>query len=136
MRFRIDKCGVLAMHIDEEPEYKGITIGIGEVTDETDGDGCEYLGIMERSDICQEHLKRSVKTEWNATMKVRSGGGRKGELKRETESLLCPPQEQTIRANSIKYIIDRISETTLYRFSNENVESVTHITLSVTHITV
>ena len=29
-----------------------------------DCDGCKYLGIMKRSDIFQEQLKRSVKTEY------------------------------------------------------------------------
>ena len=35
---------------------------------------------------------------------------RKGELKRETESLLCATQEQAIRTNSVKYSIDKTSE--------------------------
>ena len=52
---------------------------------------------------------------------------RKGELKRETESLLCAAQEQSIRTNSVKYSNDKTSETPRCRLYNENVESVTHI---------
>ena len=52
---------------------------------------------------------------------------RKGELNRETESLLCAAQEQAIRTNSVKYNIDKTSETPRCRLCNENVESVTHI---------
>ena len=32
--------------------------------DEIDDDGCKYLGIMEKSDIFQEKMRRSVKTEY------------------------------------------------------------------------
>ena len=52
---------------------------------------------------------------------------RKGELKWETESLLCAAQEQAIRTNSVKYSIERTSETPLCRLCNENVERVIHI---------
>ena len=49
------------------------------------------------------------------------------ELKRETESLLCVAQEQAIRTNSVKYSIDKTSETPLWRLCNQNVGSVKHI---------
>ena len=49
----------------------------------------------------------------------------KGELKRE--NLFCAAQEQAIRTNSVKYIIDRTNETPLCRLCNKNTESVTHI---------
>ena len=35
-----------------------------EVISEVGEDGFKYLGIMERSDICQEQMKRSAKTEY------------------------------------------------------------------------
>ena len=47
----------------KESECEGIAIGSGEVIGKIDDDGYKYLGIMERSDICQEQMKRSVKTE-------------------------------------------------------------------------
>ena len=47
----------------KESECEGITIGSGEVIGKIDDDGYKYLDIMERSDICQEQMKRSVKTE-------------------------------------------------------------------------
>ena len=64
MRFGIDKCRVLAMRRGKEPECEGITIRSGEVLDIIDDDGYKYLGIMERSDICQEEMKSSVKAEY------------------------------------------------------------------------
>ena len=48
-------------------------------------------------------------------------------MKRETESLLCPAQEQTFQTNLVKYSIEKTSETLLCRLCNKNVESVTHI---------
>ena len=59
----IDKCGVSAMRRDKESECKGITIESGVVIGEIDYDGYKYLNIMGRSDICQEQIKRSFKTE-------------------------------------------------------------------------
>ena len=47
-----------------ESEFEGITIGSGEVIVEIDYDGYKYLYIMERSDICQEQIKGSVKSEY------------------------------------------------------------------------
>ena len=55
------------------------------------------------------------------------GWFREGELKSETKSLLCAAQEQAIRTNSMKYSIDKTSETPCSRLCNENVESVTNI---------
>ena len=64
MRYGIDKCGVLAVRRGKESECEGITIKSGEVIDKIDGDDYEYLGIMERSDIFPEQMKRNVKTEY------------------------------------------------------------------------
>ena len=50
---------------------------------------------------------------------------RKGELKRETESLLYAAQEQAIGTNSVKYGINKTSETPSSSLSNKNIESVT-----------
>ena len=64
MRFGIDKCGVLAMRRGKESECEGITIRCGEVLGIINDDGYKYLGIMERSGICQEEMKRSVNAEY------------------------------------------------------------------------
>ena len=64
MGFGIDKCGVLAIRRSKESECNGIRIGSGEVIGEVDDDDYKYLGIMERSDICQKQMKRSVKIEY------------------------------------------------------------------------
>ena len=50
----------------------------------------------------------------------------KGALKRNTESLLYYAQEEATRTNSMKYSIDKITETPRCRLCNENVGSVTH----------
>ena len=52
---------------------------------------------------------------------------KKGALKRETENLLCAAQEQAIRTNSVKYSIDKTSETPRCRPCNKDAEIVTHI---------
>ena len=54
----------LAMRRDKESECEGITIGNEEVIGKIDDDGCKYLDIMERTDICQERMKGSVKTKY------------------------------------------------------------------------
>ena len=64
MRFGIDKCEVLAMRRGKESECEGITIGSEEETGEIDDNGYKYLSIIERSGICREQMKRSVKTEY------------------------------------------------------------------------
>ena len=55
--FGIDKCGVLAMCRGKESKCEGITNRNGEVISKMDDDGYKYLGIMERTDICQEQIK-------------------------------------------------------------------------------
>ena len=48
----------------------------------------------------------------------------RGNLKIETEALLCAAQEQAIRTNYVKYHIDRTSESPLRRLCGKKVESV------------
>ena len=43
---------------------------------------------------------------------------KRGELKRETESLLCETQEQALRDNTIKYSIVTTCDTATCRFCN------------------
>ena len=50
-----------------------------------------------------------------------------GELKRETESLICTAQEQALRTNAIKNGCDHQDMSPLCRLCKEKVESVTHI---------
>ena len=64
MRFGIDKCGNLAMRTGKESECEGIAIESGEVICKIVDDGYKYLCIIEKSDVFQEQMKRSVKTEY------------------------------------------------------------------------
>ena len=64
MRFRIDKCWVQTMRRGKKSKCEGITIGNREVIDETESDGHKYVDNMERSDVFQEQMKRSVKAEY------------------------------------------------------------------------
>ena len=52
---------------------------------------------------------------------------RNGFLKKETEGLILAAQEQALRTNSIKYSIDKTSETPLCRLCGETTETVRHI---------
>ena len=53
-----------------------------------------------------------------------------GELKNETESLICAAQEQALRTNAIKNGIDHQDVSPLCKLCKEKVESVTHIVSS------
>ena len=52
----------------------------------------------------------------------------RGDLKVETEALLCAAQEQAVRTNYIKYHIDNNSDTPMCRLCEKKGESVQHIT--------
>ena len=56
--------GVFTVRRIKESQCGGIAIESGEVIGKIDNDGYKYLGIMERSDIYLEQMKRSVKTEY------------------------------------------------------------------------
>ena len=49
------------------------------------------------------------------------------EIKRETETLMCAALEQALQVNTIKYSVDKTSNTPLCRPCNEKTESITHI---------
>ena len=52
---------------------------------------------------------------------------RNGFLKKETEGLILADKEQALRTNSIKYSIDKTSETPLCRLCGETTKTVRHI---------
>ena len=52
---------------------------------------------------------------------------KRSEIKRETETLMCAALEQALRVNTIKYSIDKTSDTPLCRPCNEKTESIAHI---------
>ena len=52
---------------------------------------------------------------------------RTGDLKVETEALICAAQEQALRTNSVKYHVDKSIESPLCRLCGEHTESVSHI---------
>lgn len=51
----------------------------------------------------------------------------RGDLKPETEALLCAAQEQALRTNYVKYHIDKTADTSLCRLCGKSGESVQHI---------
>jgi hypothetical protein len=51
----------------------------------------------------------------------------KGDLKPETEALLCAAQEQALRTNYVKFHIDRTVESPLCRFCGEKGEHITNL---------
>ena len=54
-------------------------------------------------------------------------GLKRGEIQRETESLLCDAQEQALPVNAIKYSIYMTCNTPPCRLCNEKTESMTYI---------
>ena len=52
---------------------------------------------------------------------------KKGDLKPETEVLLCAAQEQALRTNYVKFHIDRTVESPLCRLCGEKGEHITHL---------
>ncbi|CAB4018161.1 Hypothetical predicted protein, partial [Paramuricea clavata] len=52
---------------------------------------------------------------------------KKGDLKPETEALLCAAQEQALRTNYVKFHIDRTVESPLCRLCGEKGEHITHL---------
>ena len=52
---------------------------------------------------------------------------RNGFLEKETEGLILAAQEQALRTNSIKYSIDKTSDTPLFRLCGDATETVRHI---------
>ena len=61
LKFGKDKCGVLAMKRGNEVECNGIELENGEEIGQIGEEGCKYLGVLEKGDICQEGMKENRK---------------------------------------------------------------------------
>ena len=61
MQFGFDKCAVLKMKRGKQIHCEGIDLEDGAVIEEADEEGCKYLRIRERDDICQEKMKKRFK---------------------------------------------------------------------------
>ena len=110
-------------------------------------EGVRKSGIVDfensvRKDIFKRERKETLKRNWrekqmygqflrdmpddvdqeNSWMWLLQSG-----LKASTEALICAAQEQAIRSNSIKYSIDRTTDSPLCRMCGVKVESVRHI---------
>ena len=48
----------------KQVDYEGIELGDGVVIEEADEEGCKYLGILKKDDICQEKMKEKVQKEY------------------------------------------------------------------------
>ena len=60
MQFGFDKCAALKMKRGRQVHCEGIDLGDGAVIEKANDEGCKYLGILERDDICQEKMKEKV----------------------------------------------------------------------------
>ena len=72
LKFGKDKCGVLAMKRGNEVECNGIELENGEEIGQIGEEGCKYLGVLEKGDICQEGMKENRKEyfkQFRATLK-------------------------------------------------------------------
>ena len=54
-----------------------------------------------------------------------------GNLKVETEDLICAAKDQALRTDSVKYHVDKSTESPLCRLCGEHIESVSQLSLSV-----
>ena len=61
MQFGFDKCAVLKMKRGKQIHCEGTDLEDGAVIEEADEEGCKYLRIRERDDICQEKMKKRFK---------------------------------------------------------------------------
>ena len=79
MQFGFYKCGVLKMKRGKQIHYEAIDLGDGVEIGEADEEGCKYLGIVKRDDICQEKMKEKVQKEYykrvRAVLKSKLNGG-------------------------------------------------------------
>ena len=55
---------MLKMKRGKQVDYEGIELGDGVVIEEADEEGCKYLGILKKDDICQEKMKEKVQKEY------------------------------------------------------------------------
>ena len=61
MQFGFDKCAALKMKRGKQIHCEGTDLEDGAVIEEADEEGCKYLRIRERDDICQEKMKKGSK---------------------------------------------------------------------------
>ena len=64
VQFGLDKCALLKIKRGKQVHYEGIDFGDGVVIEEADEEGCKYLGILKKDDICQEKMKEKVQKEY------------------------------------------------------------------------
>ena len=48
----------------KQVDSEDIELGDGVVIEEADEEGCKYLGILKKDDICQEKMKEKVQKEY------------------------------------------------------------------------
>ena len=79
VQFGLDKCALLKIKRGKQVHYEGIDFGDGVVIEEADEEGCKYLGILERDNICQEKIKGKFQKQnyqrVRAVLKSKLNGG-------------------------------------------------------------
>ena len=61
---------VKVIKIVSQVHYVGIDLGDGEVIEEANEEGCNYLGVLEMDDISQEKVKEKVQKEYYKRVKA------------------------------------------------------------------
>ena len=64
MTFGIKKCATLVLKRGKLSSSEEIYLGNKEIIGEVGNDGCKYLGIAERDDLCHEQVKESTRNEY------------------------------------------------------------------------
>ena len=55
---------MLKLKRGKQVDYEDIELRDGVVIEEADEEGCKYLGILKKDDICQEKMKEKVQKEY------------------------------------------------------------------------
>ena len=83
----VGKCGILAMKRGKEVECNGKELKNGEEIGQIGEEGCKYLGVLEKGDICQKEMKNNRKKYFErlrATLKSKLNVSQSMYLKRQT----------------------------------------------------
>ena len=70
-----------------------------------------------------QYVREKESIDWDRTWQWIA----KGDWKGCTETLICSAQEQALRTNNTRFLIDRAAESPLYRMCGSKGETVVHV---------